>query len=182
MVQIYQVRRYFKILKKFTANDSLLDNFTLRCDRFGRMTPELFIDYLIWFRKSVNIDGPVVFFVDRHRELMTMNVVNTCKEKGIFIVGLYQKANTILEPITFGLFNSLREQFKFLMDIWKNQPENGGKSCEIEDLARIVKETNDRVATKELIQDSFYKTGIYPWNIDNIPDEQFEKGKLLPTK
>lgn len=135
---------------------------------------EQMVDYMKWFRKIINIEGSVIFFFDHHKTQMTLELTKLCQELDIIPIGL-SSAYTNFQPLNVGFFDELQSQFKFITDIWKNQPDNEEKSLEISDLAKLIKETNEALEPKETIQHAFWKCGIYPWNVDNILERSFER-------
>lgn len=143
------------------------------------MTSDMMILYMKWFRSVINIDGVVVYFFDRHKSHMSLELAKYCSENAIIAIGLYANATRIIQPLDVGFFGGLKTYFKTLMDRWARLPENEGRSFELADLAAVIKEANDKVATPEAVQNAFRKCGIYPWNADNI-DFSRCLGKNIP--
>lgn len=143
-----------------------LADFAVYQNKTGYMQADLMLEYMRWFKKTINKDGIVIYFLDRHKTHMTLELGKFCRENGIVLIALYPNSTRITQPLDVGLFGGLKTKFKAEVESWSR--EHPSESFDIIDLAPLIKKANDAVATPEVIRKSFEKCGIYPWNADKI--------------
>lgn len=144
------------------------------------MTSEMMIRYMKWFREVIDVEGIIVYFFDRHKSHMGLDLAKSCSENGIVTIALPPSTTRITQPLDVGLFGGIKIRFKSNMMTWARQ--NEGKSFEIAELANIIKKTNDDVATAETIKNSFRKCGIFPWDVESIDFSRCLGKNIMPTQ
>lgn len=122
------------------------------------------IPYVKWLRETINVDEEIVLFVERQKSHMTLELSRVCREIKVVLIGLHQNLTQIVQPLSY----CIKEKYEMLVDQWTLEEENEGKSFDIEDMAKIIEQSTIEVLKTEAIKDAFEKTGIFPWNADNI--------------
>lgn len=145
------------------------------------MTSELMIQYMQWLRQFIDSDRPIIYFFDNHKSHMSIDLATLCRENRIITIGLYPNATSIIQPLDVGLFGELKRQFKTSMESWKSQSLNKGQSFDVVDLAPLIKEITDFIATLEVIQKAFQKCGLFPWNVRNVNFSRCLGKNFLPA-
>lgn len=147
----------------------ILGEFAFQHNKTGYMTSKIMIQYMKFFRKTLDErgnDATVVYFFDRHASHMDLELAKECRENRIVTIGLYPNSTRIIQPLDVGLFGAIKKSYKSEVVRWSREhPDEQYSVC---DIASIVKIVNERVATTDTLKNSFRKCGIYPWCADQI--------------
>ncbi|KAJ8883655.1 hypothetical protein PR048_015509 [Dryococelus australis] len=116
----------------------------------GWITEEVFYEFLInifhlWLVNN-NIPLPVLYFMDGQSSHLILYSSTFCKENGIVLVALLLHSTHVIQP----------------MDVSFRPLKNGWKTAT--DFAGLLKTMVEKTISPEILQQSFRKCGIFPWN------------------
>lgn len=130
------------------------------------MNSTVMLQYVKWFRQQLLHNNWVVLFVDGHKSHMSLELAKFCVENRIFLIALYPNSTRILQPLDVGCFGGLKAKYRSEVTAWAlNHPTS---TFDVENIAPILEKVNESVMTQKTIQASFRKTGIFPWDVNNI--------------
>lgn len=137
----------------------------------GWMTSESFFEYVSnifypWI-VSMNIEFPILLYVDGHKSHITLSLSRFCTEKQIILICLPPNTTHILQPLHVGLFRSLKQSWKKCIKSYR--VENGFKVLNRENFAPVLKMALEGVTNlKNIFQNSFRVCGLYPFDKANV--------------
>lgn len=136
----------------------------------GWMTAESFYEYITnvfhpWLKKK-EIELPVILFVDGHVSHVSLSVAEFCKENSIILIALLPNATHLLQPMDVSVFSPLKRQWINFVHDWR--VKNNYERLKREDFAPLLKECLDNSLKTNTVPNGFRKTGLYPFNPDEI--------------
>lgn len=135
----------------------------------GWMTAETFYEYItnifLPFLNDVNIERPVIVFLDGHKSHLSLHLSKFCREHGLILISLYPNSTHILQPLDVAVFGPLKARWKKIVKQWRIENEKEITKLDVpKALAQII---NDDGMVKN-IQSGFRVTGLYPYNADSV--------------
>ncbi|KAJ8926264.1 hypothetical protein NQ314_021385 [Rhamnusium bicolor] len=150
--------------------ESVPENWALGRSDSGWMNSEVFYEYignhLIPYLKSENIIRPVILFVDGHGSHLTQQVSQLCDNHGIVLVSLFPNTTHIMQPADVAVLTPQKSGWVSAVRDWKFQ--NFPKDVTRYTFGCILRPVFDQYATTKTIQNGFRKSGLYPFNKNNI--------------
>ncbi|XP_047026859.1 uncharacterized protein LOC124635108 [Helicoverpa zea] len=142
----------------------------------GWMETEVFKNY---FEKvlipALGNDRPVLVIYDGHSTHVSLNLVETALAKDITILKLPAHTSDQLQPLDVSVFKSFKQKWDQTVASWQRQ--NIGKKLPKALFSQFLGETWVSVS-ENVIMSGFRKSGIFPFNSDVIPRENFSKDAL----
>ncbi|XP_063215801.1 uncharacterized protein LOC134527237 [Bacillus rossius redtenbacheri] len=145
----------------------------------GWMTGEVFYEFLTnifhpWLVKK-EITLPAIIFIDGHSSHLTLNSSTFCKDHGIVLVALLPNSTHILQPMDVGVFKPLKSAWKNVVHEWRLQrvAHKEDPTLKKKDFAKLLDTVIAKVVTPEILQHSFRKSGIFPWDPSAVDEDKF---------
>ena len=110
----------------------------------------------------MNIERPVILYVDGHSSYLTLPVVKFFQENEIELLALYPNATHILQPLDVSLFHPLKEQYAKVLREWK--VENNVTNFQKHMFAPVLKIALDSIDLSNSVKNGFRACGLYPFN------------------
>ena len=139
----------------------------------GWMKAEQFLKFVKYFVSHVkpSKERPVVLLLDNHDSHLSIAALDYCKENGVTVLSFPPHCSHKLQPLDRSVFGPLKTYVNRACDAWiTNHP---GQTMTIYDLPGIVNMSLNSAATPANIKAGFLATGIFPYNRDVFPDEEF---------
>ena len=143
-------------------------------------------NFLSWFNKlfvpavsHLLKTGPVVLFVDGHHSHITLDLIQSARDKGVHLYCLPPNCTHILQPLDVGTFGPMKSEWKKILQEYRLQTKAAKveKRCFAELLAKLWQ----RAFTPEHVQAGFRGSGLYPFDPSAIHDEKLSPSlPLLP--
>ncbi|KAJ4443802.1 hypothetical protein ANN_05582 [Periplaneta americana] len=150
--------------------DSVPDSWAIGLSESGWMNSEVFFEYIsnhfMQFLKNENIPRPVVMFVDGHRSHLTPHVSDFCSSNDIVLVALHPNSTHLLQPADVSVFKPLKDGWKDVVRQWKF--DNYPKDVTRKTFCPLLQSVFATKATEEVIKNGFLRTGLYPFNCQNV--------------
>ena len=149
-------------------------NFILGVSGNAVQTKKTFQEY---FKHLVQIlEKPALVFLDGNSAHCDQVFVGWCREKDVFLKFLPPNSTHILQPADVVLFRSVKNAYRKKFTEWRSKNEN--KKLTAFDFVQLLSEVNTCIEGT-LIQKSFEKAGIWPFdinkNIDRFIDDHGEQ-------
>lgn len=159
----------FKKMPKIIV-ESVPENWGLGRSDSGWINSEVFYEYIsnhfLPYLNSEKITRPVILFVDGHRSHLTQQVSRFCDEHGIILISLFPNTTHIMQPADVAVFKPLKSGWTSAVRTWKFQ--NFPKEVTRYTFGPILKYVFDQYATAKTIQNGFRKSGLYPFDKNNV--------------
>lgn len=150
----------------------------------GWINSEVFFEFIsnhfLPYLKSCNIIRPVVLFVDGHRSHLTQQVSRLCDENGIILISLFPNATHILQPADVSVFKPLKAGWTAAVRDWKYK--NFPKDVTRYTFGLLLEKVFAQYATTTTIQNGFRKTGLYPFNKNNVDYTKCIPNRVMPEQ
>lgn len=104
--------------------------------------------------------------MDGHRSHMTQEISKFCDDNGIVLISLLPNSTHILQPADVSVFKPLKAGWVSEVRTWKF--ENFPKDVTRYTFGSILKLVFDKYATEATIKNGFRKTGLYPFDENNV--------------
>ncbi|KAI4469433.1 dde superfamily endonuclease [Holotrichia oblita] len=134
------------------------------------MKREIFFEYVgnifCPFVLSLNIQFPVILFVDGHKTHLDRKLSELCTNLQIILTALYPNATPILQPADVSTFKPLKDGWKKGVMVWRrNHP-----TVELQKVhfAPILKTVINNTITPDISTKGFRACGLCPWNPDAL--------------
>ena len=139
----------------------------------GWMEPETFLLSMKHFAKTVkvNIEHPVLLLLDNHYSHLEKDVLDYCKDNGVFLLSFPPHCSNKLQPLDRTVFGPLKKIWGPEQQTWMRN--NPGKTMTIFDLPGILRKTWPQSAVSGKIIKGFEVTGIYPFNRNIFTDVEY---------
>ncbi|KAF8792530.1 uncharacterized protein LOC129969677 [Argiope bruennichi] len=136
----------------------------------GRMTPEIFFEYLrdIFYPSLQEkiIPLPVIYFLDGNRTPITYEISELCKELRIELIALYPNAIKVLQPAYVGVFQPVKMAWKEVSTAWRR--ENAGQEISKKQFATVLDMALKKSLKVSTLKYSFKMCGLVPFNPDAV--------------
>jgi hypothetical protein len=139
----------------------------------GWMKAEQFLKFVKHFISHVkhSKERPVVLLLDNHNSHLSIAALDHCKENGVTVLAFPHHCSHKLQPLDRSVSGPLKTYVNRAFDAWiTNHP---GQTMTIYDLTVIVNMSLNSAATPANIKAGFLATGIFPYNRDVFPNEEF---------
>lgn len=151
---------------------SMPDKWVLGRSESGWMRSETFFEYVAnsfneWLTEN-NIKRPVLLLVDGHKSHLSMELSEFCRNNDIILYALLPNTTHITQPADVGAFKGLKTEYKRTVHEWQNIPENRNKAITKVNFCRVLEMVLSKSDRTEIIQNSFRKCGLYPFNPDAV--------------
>lgn len=142
----------------------------------GWMETEVFKNY---FKKTLvpalGDERPVLVIYDGHSTHVSLDLVEYALEQGITILKLPAHTSDILQPLDVSVFKSYKQKWDQTIATWQRQ--HIGQKLPKCLFSQFLGETWTKVS-EDVIKNGFRKAGIFPFDVDVVPKENFAKEAL----
>lgn len=146
------------------------ENWSVGISDSGWQTQVTFFDYItkIFYKFLVDqkIKFPVILFIDGHKSHVSLALSDFCSEKKIELIALYPNSTHLTQPMDVGVFKPLNSSWEKTAKQWRIKEKFA--KIERKDIAGILKDAIDGINYTALLKTAFRKSGLYPFNVDNI--------------
>lgn len=149
---------------------SVPEGFSIACSDSGWMKTEIFYEYIgntfHNYLKSLNIEFPIILFVDGHKTHLDRKLSDLCTSLKIILIALYPNATRILQPADVSTFKPLKDGWRKGVVKWRqSHPTEDITKKEFASLLKIV---IDHSIRPEIVINGFRACGLFPWNPEAI--------------
>ena len=146
----------------------------------GWVNSELFVEWFLFFLKSIPPARPVILIQDGHGSHVSIELIEIARENDVCLLCLPSHTSHILQPLDVGVFRSFKSNFnKACANYMKAHP---GRVVTAEILASMVGQAYPAAFTPVNVLSGFKKTGIYPFNPSSIDVQQLAPSTALSDK
>jgi hypothetical protein len=139
----------------------------------GWMKAEHFLNCVKQFVSHVKASNQrsVVLLLDNHDSHLSILALHYCKENGMTVLSFPPQCSHKLQPLDRPVYGPLRTYVNRACDAWiANQPE---QTMTIYDSPGIINTSLNFAATPANTKAGLLATGVFPYNRDVFPDEEF---------
>lgn len=139
----------------------------------GWMKSEHFLDWSKHFVRHVRPtkEKPVLLLLDNHESHLSIVALDYLKENGVTVLSFPPHTSHKLQPLDRSVYGPLKKYVNTACDAWiTNYP---GTTMTIYDIPSIVKTALPSAITPKNITAGFNCTGIFPFNREIFPEEEF---------
>ncbi|KAL2086177.1 hypothetical protein ACEWY4_017236 [Coilia grayii] len=146
--------------------------------RSGWMNEEAFIIFMEHFIRQTNCstNNPVLLILDNHESHISLKAVTTAKENGVVMLTLPPHTSHRLQPLDKTVYYPLKTFYNSAMDGWMRT--NPSRTITIYEVPGLVNQAFMSAMTPRNITSGFRVTGIFPFNRDIFPDEDYAPSML----
>lgn len=167
---------------------SVPKNWAIGLSKSGWMNGDVFFEWVanhfIPSIEEMQIQFPVVLFVDGHKSHLTMHASELCEAKKFILVALHPKCTHILQPADVSVFRPLKAGWREAVRKWRfqNYPQDVTKLT----FAPLIDSVFAKRATPIIIQNGFKACGLYPFTSSAVDyskcvtTRDIPVGKALP--
>lgn len=139
----------------------------------GFINTNLFMEYLHHFKDNVQPtkEKPVLLILDNHSSHLSLAAVNYCRDNGIHLLTLPPHSSHKMQPLDRGFFGPLKIKFAYECDKWLSA--NPGRVIGQTEVAHLVNEAFQKVATVNNATSGFKTSGIWPIDRNIFSEEDF---------
>ena len=124
----------------------------------------------------MNIQFPVLLFVDGHSTHISLPAAEYCKDNGIILYCLLPNLTHILQACDIGFFSPMKSVWQAQVKQW--QAENIGRFITKNEFPMIFKAAWEKVATYENAANGFKRSGLFPFTPKEIDMTKFGPSKI----
>ncbi|KAJ4940686.1 hypothetical protein JOQ06_026982, partial [Pogonophryne albipinna] len=137
------------------------------------MNEDAFLIFLKHFIRHTNCstDHPVLLLLDKHESHISLKSVTIAKENGVIMLTLPPHTSHRLQPLDKTVYGPLKTYYNRAMDGWMRS--HPGRTVSIYEVSELVKQTFLSAMSPTNITSGFRATGIYPFNRDIFPEEDY---------
>nr|CAI5867589.1 unnamed protein product [Callosobruchus analis] len=118
---------------------------------------------------------PVFVIYDGHSTHVSLDLIEYAKDQGITILKLPAHTSDILQPLDVCVFKSYKDKWDQTVATWQRQ--HIGQKLPKSLFSQFLGETWTTVS-EDVIRNGFRKAGIFPFNTDVVPKENFSKDAI----
>ncbi len=128
--------------------------------------------YVAWLQEFVNfvdahgIEKPVILFNDSHASHLSLDACRFCRDNGIIYHALLENSTFITQPFDVGIYSELKTHWKKVVGAWAFA--NMGCVVDKCTFPGIFRNAWIPVATRENGCKAFQRSGLFPFNPDNV--------------
>lgn len=165
------------IFPRVRFKDSLLNGSPAgsigHCTKSGWMNEDAFLIFLKHFIRHTNCstDHPVLLILDNHESHISLKSVTIAKENGVIMLTLPPHTSHRLQPLDKTVYGPLKTYYNRAMDGWMRS--HPGRTVSIYEVSELVKQAFLSAMSPTNITSGFRATGIYPFNRDIFPEEDY---------
>jgi hypothetical protein len=139
----------------------------------GRIKADFFFKACKTFvsRVKSSKERPEFLLLDNHDSLLSIAALDYCKEKYVTVLSFSPHCSHKLQPLDKTVYWPLKTYVNRACDAWIRN--HAGKTMTIYDLPGLPNMSLNFAATPANIMAGFLATGIFPYNRDVFPDEEF---------
>jgi hypothetical protein len=139
----------------------------------GWMKADQFLKFVKHFVSHIkpSKERPVVLLLENHNSHLSMAALDYCKENGMTVLAFPHQCSHKLQPLYGSVSGPLKTYVNRACDAWITN--HLGQTMIIYELPGIVNMSLNSAATPANIKAGFVATGIFPYNGDVFPDEEF---------
>lgn len=143
------------------------------CQEKGWMNADIFLKWLQHFAQHTkpSIDKKVLLLLDGHSSHKSLNVLEYAKKNGIVLFCFPAHCSHRVQPLDVGFFGPLQIYYDQEIQLWLRQ--NPGRIVTDFQIAGLFKNAFLKSATPANAINSFFKTGISPFNPNIFEDWMF---------
>lgn len=121
------------------------------------------------------VEFPVVVFLDGHSSHFSVETIEFCTEKKIFIAALYPNSTHLTQPMDVAGFGPLKKNWREAVHKWKTKTHSSTltKDCFAGLLQQVINET----VKPEHLQSGFRACGLFPFTPEGINYEKLIRNK-----
>ena len=166
------------IFKRKRMKPELLDHTPVgtigACSENGWINTEIFMDYIKHFVTYTRCSKghKILLILDGHNShTKNLELIDYARENGLYLVSLPPHTSHKLQPLDRSYFKSLKSAFNAICTKWMR--DHSGRRITVLQLGQLFNEAYNKSATMENAVSGFKTAGIYPFNPQIIPAEQF---------
>jgi hypothetical protein len=147
----------------------------------GWMDTEVFKWFVLEFDKFVTeakICKPVILFLDGHVSHLGVETARYCRDHGIILYAFIPNATYVIQPFDVGVFSELKHCWG--QEVRKFNQENFNVVIDKGNFPKIFKGAWAQVTTKEIAKSAFRRSGIYPFDANNVEFDRLVKTDPAP--
>ncbi|CAH2228586.1 jg21237 [Pararge aegeria aegeria] len=142
----------------------------------GWMESEIFEQYFIkTFLPTIGNQRPILLIYDGHATHVGLNIIMKAREAGVTILKLPAHTSHVLQPLDVAVMKSFKDKWDSLLV--KEQRLNVGVPLPKAKFAQLIGEVWKEI-DGQVLKSGFRKTGIFPYNVDEIAEKNFDSLKL----
>ncbi|XP_033226015.1 uncharacterized protein LOC117178694 [Belonocnema kinseyi] len=166
-----------KKMKGYSMNNALPGSIGMVSDS-GFINTNMFMEYLHHFRDNVQPtkENSELLILDNHSSHFSLAVVNYCRENGIHLLTLPPYSSHKMQPLDRGFFGSLKIRFAYECDKWLSA--NPGRVIGPTEVAHLVNEAFQKVATVKNATSGFKTSGMWPINKNIFSEEDLTAASM----
>lgn len=146
----------------------------------GWMESHVFEKYFIKsFLPFVGDQRPILLIYDGHATHLGLNIIEVARKAGITILKLPAHTSHVLQPLDVAVMKSFKDRWDPLLVKW--QRLNVGTRLSKPEFARLIGQVWKQI-DGQVLRNGFRKTGIFPFNPNEIDEKQFDVLKLKRWK
>ncbi|KAL7891114.1 hypothetical protein AOLI_G00005900 [Acnodon oligacanthus] len=143
--------------------------------RSGWVNEEAFKEHFIR-QTNCSTNHPVLLILDNQESHISLKAVTTAKENGVVMLTLPPHTSYRLQPLDKTVYYSMKTCYNSAMDgLMRTNP---GRTVMIYEVPELVNQTFMSAITPRNITSGFIVMGIYPFNRDIFPDEDYAPSML----
>ncbi|XP_072397474.1 uncharacterized protein [Diabrotica undecimpunctata] len=159
---------------------SMPKSFAIGKSESGWMTAETFYEYItnVFYPCAVKIEieFPIIFFIDGHSSHLTLPLSDFCTERKIILIALDPNSTHITQPMDVAVFRSLKNCWRNEINNWRIH-DNGSK-IKKENFGPVLAKTIGNSITPKIILNGFRTAGLCPFNADAINYQKYFKSNI----
>lgn len=136
----------------------------------GWQTQVTFFDYMTnifyKFLLEEKVQLPVILFIDGHKSHVSLALSEFCSAHKIELIALYPNSTHLTQPMDVGVFKPLNSSWINKAKEWRIAKQFA--KIERKHVAPILNDAINAIEYSELLKKSFRKSGLFPFNVENI--------------
>lgn len=139
----------------------------------GWMSSELFIKWLQHFIENARVtkDKPALLIMDNHDSHISIEGIELAKDNGLTLLTFPPHCSHKLQPLDVTVYSPLKRYYNDAGNSW--QLQNPGQALTIYNIAHLLGIAFPRAMTPSTITSGFRTTGIWPFDRNIFPDDEF---------
>ena len=132
----------------------------------GWMDSTTFCQYLETLEREIREEGtkfPVILLLDNHSSHTSLEAAETAENLGIKLIFLYPNSTHLLQPADIAIFRCMKS-------LWRKEnrvAKRDGVNITKQNFAPLFLTAFSKIPSS-VIRNGFFKSGIFPWNSNNV--------------
>jgi hypothetical protein len=159
-----------------TLKQDCLPNAVVKLSPKGWINSELLVEWFTFFISSIPPAHPVVLLMDSHASHISPEAVSLVKSNNVFLLTFPAHTTQLLQPLDVGIYKSLKSHWSH--EVNKFMRKNATEKSNRTSFHLILSPAFVQSFRAKNIQNTFKKTGIYPFSSDAVPPEALAPSRL----